>query len=169
MHSIGAIHAKLRGKTSRRMRLESDACVWSQSGFIPDETLGFPLQGTAAKPSLAHWVAKGGARPASTWTLVRDSVRDPWTRARIIPPITSDPNHKIVPATGLGASPKGPSVAGGGASVIGGPGCRVSVGGVYALVEGAVSADFPPQQHSTMAASSEQPAPHRYGRCSVPL
>ena len=131
------------------MRLESDACVWSQSGFIPDETLGFPLQGTAAKPSLAHWVAKGGARPASTWTLVRDSVRDPWTRARIIPPITSDPNHKIVPATGLGASPKGPSVAGGGASVIGGPGCRVSVGGVYALVEGAVSADFPPLQHST--------------------
>ncbi len=39
------------------MRLES---VWSQSGVIPDDTLGFPLQGTAAKPSLAHWVAKGG-------------------------------------------------------------------------------------------------------------
>ena len=128
------------------MRLES---VWSQSGVIPDDTLGFPLQGTAAKPSLAHWVAKGGARPASTCTLVRGPVRDPWTRARIIPPINSDPNHTISPATGLGAPPKGPSVAGGGASAIGGPGCRVSVGGVHALVEGAVSADFPPQQHST--------------------
>ena len=45
--------------------------------------------------------------------------------------------------------PKGPSVAEGGASVIGGPGCRVSVGGVYALVEGAVSADSPPLWHST--------------------
>ena len=67
------------------------------------------------------------------------------------PSTPHNPNHKIVPATGLGASPKGPSVAGGGASVIGGPGCRVSVGGVHALVEGAVSADFPPLQHSTLS------------------
>ena len=47
-------------------------------------------------------------------------------------------------------------MAGGGASAIGGPGCRVSVGGVHALVEGAVSADFPPLQHST---------PHWAPRC----